>query len=855
MKNKKFKMILAGILAAAVVVGTINTIPNFALKAVEVQPYERHELAAPNSEIDIAAGEKLVAATETKNLFIDTTTLDITVVDKDTNKKWTSRVENPSNAKDQSIINITYLSKDDKKVEWDAYTTVVQNKNYTLSQLENGVRAELRFESATKKPEELLPSYVEADYLKATFLDGIDQLVSSGEIEEKTGKNYKNILNTLYVKDRAKGGFRMKDSGSLPPTALKQLADMVEQLGYTSDMVRADNEAAGLDIQIPEVASFKIVMDVTLEGDDLVVNIPTYEATCSSDFYTLQNIEVLPNFGHASSADVKDGYALVPDGAGALFELNTYNGSYPQYSRPLYNNTRFDKLYERGQYPEELSMPVFGMTYGKDENSTHGYLGIIESGEELASVNVQLGTIDISGGGSVNNKAYSSVDVTQYSRVKLMGPYSDNDTRYLTTTGVIDMDYTVRYKLFDESVTYFDMAETYRNYLIEKEGLEVSYASEPKMYLDVVGALSIKDRFLGVPYDKTISMTNYEQLGMMADELGSMNLIMNYQNAFNGGEYNKLPRGAKLVSENGSEKELKNVMNTVTENGDEIFLGTNLMTVKDDSYLFNPKKHAAYNYDSKPTQIYKYHLATGKFSPEHDPYYLLSPKYFPDVVGRVLKGTAGMDNLYIGDVPNEYYANYNTAEIITPVEANQIIEGQLKVLDESKTLAFNNPNMNTLPYCDYAVNISRESSNYGTMYSTIPFRQLVMNGIVEYTTLDVNRSKEDLNYYLLQAVELGSYPKFTVSYTEEDILKDTQYTDYFGIAYDKVKPRMEALYNDYTAAFAEIGSTEISNHRLIQENVFETEYANGVKVITNYNNYSVKVGNQTVEATGFQIIK
>lgn len=855
--NKKIRnMILALAAIAIVTTGVVQTIPKFALKAEEIAPFERSEMAAVNSEIDIKQGEILVASSNGKQLFINTDDLAVRVVDEKTGIEWTSQVNTVSNNKEKSIVNITYFGKDDKKVEWDAYSNLVEQGNYSIAKLDNGARITMNFQNGTKTIEQLVPSYIEKDVYEEKFIGVLEAKEKSGEITDKQAATYKSVLNSVYVKDLAKGGLKIKSGNNLPPSGIKQLNDFVDAIGYTEDMVRADNEAAGLDIELPQIASFKIVLDLTLDNGDLVAHIPTYECVTGNEFFTLQKIEVLPNFGHASSEVVKDGYIFVPDGSGALFELNSYNASYPQYSRPLFNNTYFDQMYTMNTFSENVSMPVFGMMYGKGENATHGMMGIIESGEELGSVNVQLGTADSSTGGGVNNKVFSAVDVAQYSRVKLQGPYAEESTRYLTSTGEIDMDYTVRYKFFTEGTTYYDFAAAYKDYLTEKHGMELNYKNEPKLYLEVLGALTLPKHFVGVPYDEVVSMTTYEQLGQMVDELGDMNLVVDYQGAFNNGEKTSIMNNIELVKANGSQKELEALMHKAAEKGADIFFGTNLMTIKDSSYPFKAKEHAINGYDSKPAEIFKYNLIDGKFTPSQvDSKYLLHPQYFKDVMDNLLKETQELPNISVADVPNTFYANYNVKDIVTPIEANQVIERELARLDEAKTVAFNNPNMNTLPYCDYAVNISRESSPYGTLYAAVPFRQLVMNGLVEYTTLNVNMSKEDSKYYLLQALEVGSYPKFTVSYQKEDLLKDTPYTHLFTIGYENLKPRIEALYSEYEMAFAEIGTTEITNHRMVEEGVFETTYANGVKVLTNYNEDAVSVEGHSLSPVDFKIIK
>lgn len=856
--NKKIRnMIIA--LAALVIVttGVVQTIPQVTLKGESIEPYAKSELAPINGEIVIKEGEKLVATSNGKQLLINTDDLSVRVVDEKTGKEWSSQVKNPANPKEKSIVNITYIGKDDKKVEWDAYSNIIEQGNYEIAQIENGARITMHFQNGTKTIEQLVPSYVEKDYYDERFVAELEKLEKEGKITDKQLATYKNVLSSVYVRDTAKGGLKLKSGNVLPPSGIKQLNDLVAVLGYTEDMVKADNEAAGLDIEMPQMASFKIVMNLTLDQGDLVVNVPTYECTSGNDFFTLQKIEVLPNFGYASSEEVQDGYIFVPDGSGALFELNSYNASYPQYSRPLYNNTYFDQMYVKDAFSENVSMPVFGIMYGKDSNATHGMMGIIESGEELSSISVQLGTNDASTGGGLNNRVYSTVDTTQYSRVKLQGPYAEESTRYLTSTGPIDVDYTVRYKFFNEGTTYYDFAKSYKEYLSEKHGMELTYKNEPKLYLEVLGALTLPKHFVGIPYDEVVSMTTYSQLGQILEDLSSMNLVVDYQGAFNNGEKTSLMNKVELVKENGSKQDLESVMKLADEKGVELLLGTNLMTIKDASYPFKAKVHAINGYDGKPAEIYKYNLIDGKFTPSKvDSKYLLHPRYFKDVMDNFLGETEQFMNISVLDVPNTYYANYNVKDIVTPIQANTVIERELQRLDDAKEIvAFNNPNANTLPFCDYAVNISRESSPYGTFYTAVPFRQLVLNGLVEYTTLNVNMSKESMDYYLLQALEVGSYPKFTVSYEKEDILKDTPYTNYFTVGYENLKPKMEELYGEYEEAFNQIGTNEIVNHRIVAAGVFETEYANGVKVLTNYNEDAVTVEGHTLSPVGFKIIK
>lgn len=852
MKNKKVYIIISIIIAIGIVLGTIRLIPYFTLKEVTAKSQEGKQVILGTGNIEIKKGETLIGETESKELYLDTDTLDIRVVDKKTKSEWESKIEKTSNDKEKSIVNIGYLNESQIFQEWSAYKDVIVPGNYDIEQIENGAKLTLKFETTTKKAEQLLPTYLSKEYLKSAFYDQIDKKVDEGKLEESAGTNYKNILSRIYVGSLSKDGLTIVET--MPPSALKIVNEMVVDIDYTEEMLKKDNEESGFDIEIPQIASFRIVVNVYLDGDDLIINIPIEEAISNNEYFELQYIEAYSGFGYASSEKVKEGYIMVPDGAGALLDLNSYDVSYPQYKRPIYNNTFYDQMYTMSNFNENIQMPVFGMTYGKNESATHGFMGIVESGEEVSSINVQLGTDDISTGGNVNNKVYPSVEVMQFSRVKLLGPYTKDESRYLASTGKFDMEYTVRYKFFDKGVTYYDMANSYKDYLIERYSLTENYSNEAKMYINMIGALTIPARVVGVPYDKTISMTNYEQALNIVKELNGMNLVFNYEDMFFGGKNSKIKSDSSIVSENGSKEQLDELISTISEQQNELFLGVSMLGVQDASYPFNPKIHGAYNYDSKPIEIYDYNYSTGKFWPNFTPEYIIHPKFLKGIVDEFIAETEKYKNISIEDLPGTYYASYKEDDVLSPIMANNMIEEELKKLEENKVLAFNNPNANTLPYADYVYNISRESSNYASIVSNIPFRQLVLNGLVQYTTLDVNMSKESIEYFLLQALEVGSYPKFTISAENEDILQDSQYREYLSTHYNTIKLQIEELYAKYSEAFEQIGTNEIINHKQLEDKVFETEYANGIRVIVNYSYDPVQIDGHMVDGIGYKIV-
>lgn len=850
--------LIVTIICFCLIIGLIYYIPILGVKANSLPEIEYAGLSTAGEEIAKEAGEVLVAESDSKQLFIDSKTMNLKLEDKNTGKVWNSIISGSKEPAELALLDLSYLGADNNLYEWDTYTYCTQIGSYTINQIENGVQIKMNInEGESERFNEYYPQKMSPDRFENFFQAGITSLIDSGKLDQATAGKYKQTLELIYKKSITENCYAVTINGTPPRSAVKQLIKLAELLGYTRDMLIADSAEMGLTVTFVEPASFDITVEATLENDDFVVRVPTQEMVSGNDFYTIQNIKVLPNFG-AAAADYKDGYIFVPDGAGALFKFNTADSAVPDYKRPVYDNDFFTDYYFKPEYSEELMMPVFGMTYGEGENSTHGFLGIIEHGAETSYINAKLATAEKENNTSFN-KAYASFDVTQYSNVKVYGPYAESQNTYLADTGVLKVDYTLRYKLFPDTVSYYDMAMSYKNYLMQQWNIsELKYPEQAKLYLDFLGSVTLKKRILGIPYNSTYSMTTYNELTDIIEDLGDTNLALQYSGIFNGGFENKLNNRADLVAANGSKKELSALEKLAEEKNIDLFLETSLSKIYKNGNGFSAKTHAIYDYSNTPAALFRYASSTGLFiykfyTKYHN--FLLSPRYLDGVVDNFLKDSKEYSKLAISDLAYYNYPDYRFHKTISTYVASQIVDNNLKKLSAEKELTLYNPKMKDLIYGTYAEEISRESSNYATFYTTIPFRQLVMNGLTEVTTENVNMSSNNYKYYVLQSVELGECPKFTLTAKNVDRLKNSSYSYYYATEYSKQKDTINKVYAECKAAWDEIGTMEITNHTILQNNVFCTEYVTGISVITNYNLHPVVVDSNEIAALGYLLVQ
>ena len=847
--------------------------PAFSLDAVDVPAYETTG-AAKGEEIPVD-GVVTVAQADGRTLKLDTKSLILTLTDDASGITWSSELTGAANdtTANKALLLLTFRGEDNVETVWNSYQNCVAFQDYKLYQIENGVRIEMNInEGDSKVYLEYLPTRFPRDRYENFILPAVDQLLADGKIDERQHQRYLDMLHQCYrINPKADSEglpaeFQSYDqffSGNSPAVTVSDaLIGLTGMIGYTRDMLIEDSAVFGAIPTFHEPAQFNVNVEFTLEGGDLIAHIPTGEITSGNPFYKMQRIAVLPNFVALPAAAENDGYYITPDGSGALMRFNTFVGSMTKYDRPYMDNDYYADYYFQSEYQEELRMPIFGVINGV-EPSTHGMLAIIEEGMDTANLHITLGTTTGSGKKATytgTNAAYMSVDTLEHARVRINGAYESDSPTYVSDSGHIAMDFTVRYKPYVSEVTYYDLAMSYRDYLSAQSGVEIAAPEGPVTYVEVLGAITLTDRFVGVPYDNITSMSTYADVQEIIAALPEGSVVQ-YDGAFNGGIISELNDGARLVKENGSKDELKALLAAAEEKGTRLYWQVNLSRVYDNGRSYVPYFHALRDYSNEAAEIYLYTPDTAKFNGRYDPiraYTRLSPKYLPYVADEFLAGLEdqALDiNLAIGDLGHDVFADYRYNNVINAVQANDIVVDTLTKLNASAALTLNDPSSEVAPMADYVVNVSRQSSDYASFYATIPFRQLALSGLTGVVGQDVNLNSRSLNYYLMQSAELGVGVKYTITAQNPDILKSSHFEAVYAAYWAEWKDEILLAAEKCAELRAIIGGQQITNHEMLAENVFQTTYENGVVVITNYTALPYESADGVVEAGTWLLVQ
>lgn len=848
------------IVAVVVLIYVIVSIPVWTLgKESPAKTASRQPLSG--SEISLDAGKVTVASNGGKTLSINTAQMTVEVKDDATGYTFSSAAKGNAGS-ELALLSLTYLGENNNLYEWNSYDYSTALSTYSLYQIENGVRIDMNLnEGESNRFYEYLPRKMSIETYEEMFVGGLKERMESGELDSAVGERYLTTLGLIYKRSLTEECYAVTYTGNPPTSATNQLIEVAKLVGYDVDMLMEDADAFGFTVSFTEPAEFDLTVELTLDDNgDLKVHIPTGSIVNHNDYYTAQSIAVLPNFGASTVEEYEDGAILVPDGSGALMAFNSFIANVADYKRPYFDNDFYSDYYYMPEYAEELYMPVYGVMYGPEEKTQKGFLAILEEGARTAYLNVKLASA--SADSAKYNKAYVSFETAQYKRVKINGEYSENSGTYLVNTGMQDLDLTIRYQFYGKGVTYYDMAKGYQSYLAERMGTSTVYGDgAAQMYLEVVGGLNIASRFVGIPYSKAYSMTTYENLLAMMQDLDGVKFSMQYDGAFNGGWNGEMNRGAGLAGQNGSKSNLKKALSYAGEHEIPLYMQVALTQVWERGNGFRASRHAVRDYADDEVELSRYQPVLGILNKalndgtQHDSYYLLSPGYLSAVTQKFLAGAGDYDSLAISDLAGMYYADYRYQGYVSGEMGNHVLNENLERLSQNKTLALTNPHIDKIGYGSVATDVSRESSDYATFAVTIPFKQLVMNGLIDYTTEDVNLSSRNAAYFVLQSAELGSWPKFLLTWENVDVLKNSDFSYLYAAQFELLRDKVEEIYEECSSIRSRIGTEEITGHRVLEDGVYETTYASGAVVIVNYNLYDVTLADGTTLSAESYLIK
>jgi hypothetical protein len=530
----------------------------------------------------------------------------------------------------------------------------------------------------------------------------------------------------------------------------------------------------------------------------------------------LKAVYLFPYFG--SNNYLINGYALIPDGSGALIRY-TDNRSSTAYVKRLYgvdegigqSSTSSDTWYLR----EEMtaSAPVFGINHGYHQAA---FLAAVTSGSgttELHSYPYGYNTYTI-------NTTFFKFIVRE--RFTIQTSSNASDSFQLINTDPYPTDFTVEYTfLAGDDADYAGMAASYRTQLgITADGAAASAST----MIEAIG-LDYKRGLFGKDY---VAMTTYAQLMTILselDDIGVSDVETVYLGWNSGGFYNNagaLPRASTLL---GGSSGLADLVAYAAARGIEIH-------AYDDPLI----AWSAALGEGVVKKITLSNFATSAVTTS-----LFSSVWFrsPTTIADGILDDAdryanlGISAFAFDTVGSNLFSWREGGTDHRREEAIATIREELALL-AAYDLGLFSPDAYTWDLIDSYYATPIESNKYAYETDSVPFIPLVLHGAVDLYSTYANYVS-DIDIFSLRLIEYGIMPSILLTYEPTHKLRHTNSAYVYTSEYDLWKQTIAKMHETVSTPLADVAGVFMTGHRYIADGVAETTYANGVRIYVNYN--------------------
>ncbi len=714
------------------------------------------------------------------------------------------------------------------------------------------------FMCSTSDSVEMGGATVESDgeRIRVTYLFGEtnnDELVpvvlteeDYNKISEKLSNSQKrwfNLYYTLYSKADAPDDFEEKAEmyPAIESTPLYLLSDNVfdadrtnidgymEAAGYTEEDYRKTVESFSISDAMEESVGFTIPVEYSLNEKGLNAKILTDLITENSEDFKLATIELLPFFGARNHKE--SGYFLVPDGSGAIIEMNSVAEGY--YNHRIYGDDVSLYKQEKTMLTENQSLPVFGMS------CTNGsYLAVVEGAASTADINISSYSASNPANSAWITFNYRIVEAETNTQMASGADNAEGVYNIYKEAGFTELP-AVTYIFEENQIRYSDMADIYRTYLIEKGYLESTKEDAPVL-LDFICGYSAEKSVMGISYTDTETLTTLAQVKEVLNGLYekgvediSVRLFGYSDGGLSHGAYTKF----SIRKEVGTEEELQELSKLVADHGGTLYLEADFQTVYTDEGgdSYSQRADSAYYVNKKIVAVKDYHVVTREYIAE-DSASFVSPRvynhfsqmFISEIEGKFDVGVSytNAGKLLGGDYSDKAFWGRDAAK-------RQLIE-TLANASETKKVLVGGSNEYTALHADVATDISTASSMFDIETCEVPFWQLVFHGSLPYSS-EASNLADNKALHDLKAVEYGCRLHYTLTgSSDEALLGQSMQEKYHSLSYENWVDVISEQYLSCKEFFDSTTGVKMTSHEEIADDVYLTRYENGSFSVVNY---------------------
>lgn len=845
-KRRKKRLIIIVVVALLVIISASAL--NIIFRYFKYDEYKKYEVksktekgerfVAVNEDKPDVEGMVLVSENDNLKLYTNLETTEIAVYNKNDGSITYSNPQdrdthtgtgiNASNL--SSTLAVTYYNKAGNVATINNYDMSIKNGQFETESIKDGIRYiyTLADEDSIAS---IVPYYISEDGLNKV-------MEKSSDYDARTVKGKYKLENGTYV---------LNDSAKKSKVGMEKLNKIFEKAGYTEEDYAKDMEGHEED----ESLSITIPLEYRLTDKGLEATVKAADIEEHGNVYISQ-IDVLQFFGAASNK--AQGYILVPDGSGALINLNSGNQA-TAYNQAIYDIDPVAQNYVVIEETECARLPIFGIK--ADDNAIFAR---ITAGDAIASVNA-----DVAGKLNNYNYAYASFNVREKELLNMFGVQGSKSDIPVVEKSLYKIDLSVSYSfLTKDDASYSGMARTYRKQLIDEGILKETNQSESvPLYLDIIGGVEQKKHIMGIPYEGVCAMTTYDEASEIVDNLYDSditNLRLNYQGWFNGGIYHDVADKIKLIGSVGSKSDLESLNKKLEDKGGKLFMDVAFQKVSHESKRFTSVLEASKYYSGYVVELGATDPSTVRQTSNlewYDEmiYYMISPKFLNRYVDKFASKITKYDvsGINLTDLGSVLTSDKKRSELINRQQAENIVIGQYEKLAETKkNLMETGGNEYSLKYVSDIIDAPTSYSAYYIIDEQVPFYEMVIHGSISYSGEAFNLMDDDLDDdFVLNCIEYGIAPRFTLSYKDPSKMKYTSSADKYSVLYTTWLDKAKEMYGNINEALKDVDGSAMINHEKLDNGLIKVDYENGKTIYINKTSQDITVDGNTVKAKNY----
>jgi hypothetical protein len=804
-----------------------------------------------------AKGMKKVTENNNYVLYIDPNTTDVAVYDK---KSDVFSHSNPSREIEglslnevqqglySSIIEVNFSNLSGKMSRYSSFTDSVLLGQYELYSIENGVR--IVYKLGVDESKRLIPPVLS--------VEGYDKILATLDDDQKydfkplyrlvkhdsMAKEEKDALLNTYPILQSEDVYVLRDITRYEKDTLENI---LKDHDFTLEDLEAEMQYAGFERDENNVV-FAIPVDLQIDDKGFVAGLDCSYIKRSGD-YKVTDISLLRGFG---ATNEEEGFIFLPDGSGILLDL--VNDKPIIYSKQVYGANQVISAPYQTENVIQSIMPVFGMS-----SSKKALFGIVERGAGLTSIAATTRS-DTTPLACVETKInINDMDYQDYQGLKT------NPSGLVLPADDPKAMVSVRYYLMnEEKVDYSQMAELYRNYLLEEGVLKKreSLSNVTPCYIEMPGSIKKNTSVVGVPIKKDFALTSYEQVQNIMDQLlenGIQGIKFRYTGWINEGLHNSVCDRLGFIKALGSEKELRKLLSYTQKNSIQVFLDTEF------NYVYTDKAFDGFRYSEDASRQLDHKVAVaGRYDPatlrmfQSGKCYLVSPNTMVKNSNNFFEELNSMDlnvGISLGTMGRNLNGDYKADHTITRDQSEEIYKSIFEEAGKnSSDVLTEKGNAYSWAYSSDIVDLPIGGSDSYAQGQAIPFAQMVLHGYIDYASMPLNLAS-DLTYETLKAIETGSGIYAQVMYADDMVIVDTDYDYMYSLNFKNRLSDIATAYHKVAAVLDQVTGEIMINHKKLAPGVYCATYSNGKQIVVNYQNNDWASEGISVKAKDYVIME